>query len=69
MPSFDPNNHSEPVPSPCISICKIDQKSNLCIACYRNIEEITIWSSINDDSKRKIWKEILIRKAVQQYKD
>lgn len=62
FPNFDPDSHVDPVPSPCISICKIDPLSQLCVACYRNLDEITIWSRANDECKRAIWRNILIRK-------
>lgn len=62
FPIYDPESDISPVPSPCISICKIDEKSSLCVACYRSLEEITIWSRANEETKRMIWREILIRK-------
>ena len=42
------------IKSPCLNICKIDPKSNLCIGCRRNIKEISNWVSMNDDEKHNL---------------
>lgn len=50
--------------SPCISICRLD-KNNVCMGCYRSVEEISSWyepTTTNDD-KRKILENIEQRKA------
>lgn len=62
FPNFDPEIDEGPVPSPCISICKIDPQHAICIACYRSLDEIAAWSRINDDTKRAVWKQIHLRK-------
>ena len=46
------------VKSPCIDICKIDYKNKFCIGCNRTLEEITNWSSFNDEQKKKILKKV-----------
>jgi uncharacterized protein len=43
------------VPSPCISLCKMDPKQGLCIGCGRTLDEIARWSSMNDAQKREVW--------------
>ena len=30
----------DPVPSPCISICRMNEDRSLCLGCYRSIDEI-----------------------------
>lgn len=37
--------------SPCINICRMDERSGLCLGCFRTIEEITVWSR-TDDARR-----------------
>ena len=39
------------VKSPCIRVCKINEKSNCCIGCGRSIDQITNW--INYDQEKK----------------
>lgn len=36
--------------SPCINVCEIDC-NNICIGCYRSIEEIGKWSTSNASEK------------------
>lgn len=55
----------EPVPSPCVSLCKIDATSQLCSGCWRSIDEIIQWSGADDHVKRSVWAEIVRRKAGQ----
>ena len=44
-----------PVPSPCISLCKMSPDTGLCEGCLRTIDEIIAWSSAGDDFKRGVW--------------
>ena len=50
------------IPSPCISLCKIDKTSKLCKGCWRTIEEIIAWSSHDDEAKKQVWVLIESRK-------
>jgi predicted Fe-S protein YdhL (DUF1289 family) len=38
-----------PVPSPCVSLCKMDAERRYCMGCLRTIEEIVNWSKADDD--------------------
>lgn len=40
-------NLTQPAPSPCIQLCKIDVTSGWCVGCYRTLEEISHWSTKN----------------------
>lgn len=51
------------VPSPCISICAIDQVTGLCAGCLRTLDEIAVWSVLDDDEKRAVWTSIEARRA------
>ena len=46
------------VPSPCISICRMNESSGWCEGCFRTRDEIAGWSSTSNDGKRKLWKTI-----------
>lgn len=39
--------------SPCINICKLDE-NQVCIGCYRTINEIANWTKYTDEEKIKI---------------
>jgi uncharacterized protein len=41
------------VPSPCISVCKLD-RDNVCIGCGRHIDEVIAWPSAGNEEKQRI---------------
>ncbi|MBL6603310.1 MAG: DUF1289 domain-containing protein [Alphaproteobacteria bacterium] len=45
---------TEPLPSPCISICQIDPASGLCVGCYRTRSEIASWRSLTWDEQKAL---------------
>lgn len=49
------------VPSPCISICRMDASGELCLGCLRTLEEIAAWGRMGDGDKRKVWMQIAQR--------
>lgn len=44
--------------SPCISVCQIDPKTDLCIGCLRTISEIREWMISTPEQKLAILKKI-----------
>ena len=44
------------VPSPCISVCKMDPTTQLCEGCFRTLDEIADWSRMHDEGKREVWR-------------
>ena len=51
------------MPSPCISVCRIDDASGLCVGCLRTLDEIAAWSTLDDAGKRAVWQAIAHRRA------
>lgn len=49
------------VPSPCLSICRMDAATGLCEGCLRTLEEIAAWSTLDDEAKRTVWQVIAQR--------
>lgn len=43
------------VPSPCISVCRMDASGELCLGCLRTLDEIAAWGRMGDADKRKVW--------------
>ena len=39
------------LPSPCISICKLDKSTGYCDGCFRTEDEIALWPSMSDEDK------------------
>ena len=46
---------SEALPSPCISVCRMDAASGLCEGCLRALDEIAAWGTMDNDGKRAVW--------------
>jgi len=51
------------VPSPCISVCQLDDASGLCIGCYRTVDEIRDWPILSANEKTAILERVAQRKA------
>ncbi len=49
---------TEEVPSPCISVCRMNPQSCLCEGCLRSIEEIAQWGNAGDEFKQTILQRI-----------
>ncbi len=53
----------ERVASPCISVCRIDEATGLCVGCQRTLDEIAAWAALDDDARREVWVAITRRRA------
>ncbi|MCW5610062.1 MAG: DUF1289 domain-containing protein [Rubrivivax sp.] len=51
------------VPSPCISVCRMDAASGWCEGCLRTLDEIAAWSLLDDEGKRAVWAQLPARRA------
>jgi uncharacterized protein len=43
------------VPSPCISICRMDAATGFCEGCFRTLDEIRVWGMLPDPRRREVW--------------
>ena len=57
-PEFDTS-----VPSPCIAVCQVDNRTGLCLGCFRNIDEIRNWPILTAEEKTQILEELARRKT------
>lgn len=48
------------VPSPCVSICALDDQ-DVCVGCYRTGMEISHWGSMTDDEKKAVMEKVYER--------
>ena len=39
------------LPSPCVSICKLNRLTGFCEGCFRTENEIALWPSMNNDER------------------
>lgn len=49
-------NDAEPVPSPCVSVCTMDDARVMCIGCLRTLDELRAWSTLDNAGKRSVWR-------------
>jgi len=47
---------TQPVPSPCNSVCRMDEASGWCAGCFRSIDEIANWSRMTPTQQRDVWR-------------
>lgn len=52
---------TDDIPSPCISVCRMDAQRQYCEGCLRSIDEIRVWSSSGAAQKKMIWAQIAQR--------
>jgi len=51
------------VPSPCTSVCRMDERTGWCEGCVRTLDEIAAWSTITDGEKTQVWDALATRPA------
>jgi prolyl-tRNA editing enzyme YbaK/EbsC (Cys-tRNA(Pro) deacylase)/predicted Fe-S protein YdhL (DUF1289 family) len=44
--------------SPCVSVCRMDEKMDACLGCLRTRDELTAWSTLDEDAKFAVWNAI-----------
>jgi predicted Fe-S protein YdhL (DUF1289 family) len=47
--------HDDDVPSPCLSICRMEAATGWCEGCLRTLDEIAAWGRLDPNGKRQIW--------------
>ena len=52
------------VPSPCTSVCRMDERTGWCEGCARTLDEIAAWSSMSDDEKTTVCDELAARQTM-----
>ena len=53
----------QPVPSPCVSVCRMDEARQYCVGCLRTLDELRAWGGSDDATKRVIWQRVKERSA------
>jgi predicted Fe-S protein YdhL (DUF1289 family) len=51
------------IESPCVKICVIHPEARICIGCLRSIDEISAWSQMPAEDRRRIMAELPGRKG------
>ncbi len=42
------------IKSPCIEVCRMDERLGLCLGCLRTLDEISRWSQMSEADKRQV---------------
>jgi uncharacterized protein len=53
------------VPSPCVSVCRMNPDDGLCSGCLRTIDEIIAWGRMGEAAKRQVWSAIVQRAGLR----
>jgi uncharacterized protein len=64
-PAHPVNPEAGPPRSPCTNVCRIDPATGWCAGCWRTIDEIADWSSLDDAGKLDVWARIEARQDRQ----
>ena len=57
---------SQSVASPCINVCRMDAAGAVCEGCWRTLDEIAAWGSLDDAAKLQVWRQIRARKQARR---
>ena len=49
------------IESPCVQICVVHPEARICVGCHRTPDEITGWSRMSPEARRKIMAELPAR--------
>ncbi|WP_299438282.1 DUF1289 domain-containing protein [uncultured Rhodospira sp.] len=48
-------DEDDEVPSPCISVCRLDEAGAVCVGCGRTLAEIRDWKRMTSPQRRAVW--------------
>ncbi|MEO1946789.1 MAG: DUF1289 domain-containing protein [Methylophilaceae bacterium] len=57
MAEINKDSQGDEVQSPCIGLCVVDEKNNLCQGCFRTLDEIRGWWDLDNAKKKTIVEE------------
>ena len=49
------------MPSPCVSVCRVNGNNGFCEGCFRTLSEISSWGRSGPDWQKQLWRTILQR--------
>lgn len=52
------------VDSPCIKLCVMHPTANLCMGCFRTVEEIADWSAMDPETRKSLMRELPSREKL-----
>ncbi len=61
--AYAPSPAATGVASPCVNVCRMNERSGWCEGCFRSIDEIAHWGLFDDDEKRAVIAQLPARRA------
>lgn len=52
---------SDPAASPCVGVCHMDPVSGWCEGCLRTLDEIAVWSLLDEAEKKEVCASLVLR--------
>ncbi|WP_170150490.1 DUF1289 domain-containing protein [Maricaulis maris] len=52
-----------PIKTPCVQVCFVDPKAQLCVGCFRTLEELGRWTRYSDDEREAVMAALPQREA------
>ena len=52
------------VTSPCISVCRMDEASGWCEGCLRTLDEIAVWSLLDEEERQAVCRQLGSRRVM-----
>lgn len=50
-------------PTPCIGVCRLDERTGFCAGCFRTLDEIADWMILMPDRRQEVLERIARRRA------
>ena len=57
---------ADPIPSPCVALCKRDREQGMCLSCFRTLEDIRGWNAADSAQRLQIWRGLLGRAGLSE---
>ncbi|MBD3220333.1 DUF1289 domain-containing protein [bacterium] len=54
------------MPTPCIGVCELEDRTGLCRGCQRTLTEIATWGQMDPDHRRAVLDELPRRRGGRQ---
>jgi predicted Fe-S protein YdhL (DUF1289 family) len=54
------------IESPCIRVCTLDAAGELCLGCFRTLEEIGLWASLTDAQRFQVLDRLPARRRARE---
>jgi len=58
-----PGGRADEVASPCINVCRMNDRAALCEGCLRTIDEIACWAGYTREEKLAVLAKLAVRRA------